>query len=323
MSDFKESVNQFKCDRNLADWQSEKIELWLRQLRVSNVDTRVVSVPKDNLSAAELEQRDHIKAQTIIFIRRYFDDRPEVAHLLDDLFSTFGLVDETKRHAEFFPFDQLYNPEEIMVLLLKRLQNEPGSGRFTREAIAEYFMTSTRTINKYINMMLPADEASSARVLGRIVQMEPAYGTNIPASSTHPVFLPLTMVELYTLVDLLSEHTGNDVEGRIASSILNDIYSQTTDYAKTRLTRLEGLKKALALTPDSSNQPRISGEAIMFREKEAMVSTVRYEEHGVEKACTGVITRNRKDRAVINITDDDNVWSIPFRNIIAFDNPKK
>jgi len=323
MSDFEESVNRFKRDRNLADQQSEKIELWLRQTRVNNVDTRVVSEPKDNLSTAELEQRSHIKAQTIIFIRRYFDDRPKVVRLLDDLFSTFGLVDETKRHAEFFPFDQLYNPEEIMVLLLKRLQNEPGSGRFTREAIAEYFMTSTRTINKYINMMLPADEASSARVLGRIVQIEPAYGTNIPASSTHPVFLPLTMVELYTLVDILSEHTSNDVVGRTAGLILSDIYSQTTDYAKTRLSRLDGLEKALAVTPNSSNRQRILGEAIMFREKEAMVSTVHYEEHGVEKTCTGVITRNGKDKTVINVTDNDNVWSIPFRNIINFDNSEK
>jgi len=54
-----------------------------------------------------------------------------------------------------------------------------------------------------------------------------------------------------------------------------------------------------------------------------MVSTVHYEEHGVEKTCTGVITRNGKDKTVINVTDNDNVWSIPFRNIINFDNSEK
>ena len=316
MAAIKDSVARFVTNQCYTEWDHAIAMKWLDATRCSEIDARLLADNRSNLSKEEAKLRTQIKSQTIAFAKRYFDDRPNVVRSLDFLFAEFGLSNEHDRREEFFPFDKVYRHDEVSVLLLKHLQPVPGRERYTREHIAEYFLTTDRTIGEYIRALQPMVDAElSARIFGQIVRLDPIRRTNVPESTTHPLFLPLNMVELYTLVDMLVQHSEDEVEGRIVQSILKRTLDQTTGYAKERLARIYGFSEALTAVSHLDEQQG-PGEAVVFSEKEGIRAVVHYMESGKEKACKGRISRNYRDRAVIDVIDNDSVWHIPYRDII-------
>ena len=322
MTSIADFVAEFAQNDNYNSWEHAKAQAWVDATRCGAYDVRLLSEAKDSLSRSELKVRESIKARTLEFIRLHFDDRPDVVRLIDNLLAELGVADDTARRDEFLPFEEIYSAEEIKVLLLKRLHRSQSDGGYTRGDIAEYFSTSTKTVDKYIHMMLPAaNPGADARILGQAVQLDPSWGSNIPESTTHPLFLPLNMVELYTLVDMLVEHSQNDVEGRLALSILDRISVQTTDYAQERLARIEGFEEALHAA--QAGEERGPDEAIMFHEKEGYRATVRYAKNGEEESHTGLISRSRKNKSMIILVEGDQVFHIPYRDIIELKSPAK
>lgn len=316
MATIKELVDRFADNANYTNWDHAVAREWMRVTRSGEVDVRVMTEPKENLAAAKQRQRERIREETLSFVRRYFDDRPDVVRTLDGLFAELGMEDERERRREFLRFESLYDRDEVAVLLLKHLQPTPGRKHYTREDIAEHFLASDRTISEHIRALgSVADDELAARVLGQAVKMDTARGTNVPESTTHPLFLPLNMVELYTLVDLLARHVDDPIEGRVVRSLLLRVMEQTTGYADERLSRIEGLVDALSpMGPwDEGQGP---GEAVMFSEKEGIEATVRYVQDGAEKACSGRISRDHRDRAVINVEEQGRISRIPYRDII-------
>ena len=323
MTTIGELVSRFAANPNYTDEDHAIAQEWARATRCSKIDVRVMAEPKESLTEGDKTRREEIREGTRAFARGFFDDRPDVVRSLDSLIAELGVKDEAERRKEFLPFKRLYTRDETMVLLLKHLQPASGRERYTRERIAEYFLTSERTINDYIGELLPAmDSRRSARVFGQIVQMDPARSTNIPESTTHPLFLPLNMVELYTLVDMLVRHVDDQVEGRIVGSVLKRVLDQTTSYAYERLTHIEGLDGALH-SIEHFERKRGNAEAVMFREKEAIQATVRYLDDGAEKRCTGYISRNHADRSVIDISGTEQVFHIPFKDIVELSTPRE
>lgn len=238
-------------------------------------------------------------------------------------FAELVTTDESDRRKEFLPFDKIYDPDEFKVLLLKHLQPTADRERHTRTDIAQYFLTSDKTVNTYISMMAPMrDREAGDKVLGQVVEVSPARGTNVPESTTHPVFLPLNMVELYTLVDALVGHTHDQVEGRIIRSVLNRLYDQTTQYARERLSRIEGLDNALdpVRVPDDKED---FGEDVIFNEKERIQATVRYETGGEERTCSGYISRKRQKKVYITVRNSNEVLHIPYDSIIELKSLRK
>ena len=322
MTTIQELATKYIRNYDIDEWSQEVIHEWMKAARCGEIDARVVVYKKDNLNKVELEQRKTIKEETVAFIRRYFDNRPDVMRILDALFETFGLSNTKLRRMEFFPFSKIYTLDELNVLLLKRLQPAPNKDGQSRETIAKYFVTTEKTINKYLGTLLPAANLEqSAKVLGQAVQANPTWRTNVPESTTHPILLPLSMVELYTLVDMLVEHSDNEVEGRIVQLILGRVLNQTTDYADERLARIAGFNKALSSA--QQNKQHALGEAVLFSEKERIRARVRYEQDGIENTCTGYISRNYEDKTLIDIVENDKLTQIPFKNIIKLESANK
>ena len=316
MATIGEHVAVFIANGNYTDHDHAVAQDWLMATKCGNFDIRLLAAPRESLGKNDSKRRDGIRKETLGFIHRHFDDRPDVVRSLDMLFAEFGLSNEQDRRREFFQFESIYNQDEVSVLLLKHLQPTNGRSRYTQENIAEYFLTSTRTINDHIRVLKPAvDRELRAKVFGQDVQMDTARGTNVPESTTHPLFLPLNMVDLYTLVDTLVQHVDDEVEGRIVQSILERILGQTTDYARERLGRIAGFDEALSDISSQGDQ-RGPGEAVMFSEKERIRATVRYMKNGEEKTCKGFISRNHVNRAIIDVVDDDRVLHIPYRDIV-------
>ena len=316
MTTIKELVGRFADNANYDNWDHAVAREWMRATRSDAVDVRVITEPKESLTTAKQQQRERIREETLSFVRRYFDDRPDVVRALDELFAEFGMVDERERRREFLRFESLYDREEVAVLLLKHLQPIPGRTRYTWEDIAEHFLASDRSINDHIRALRPvADRELAAKIFGQVVQMDTARGTNVPESTTHPLFLALNMVELYTLVDLLARHVGDPVEGRVVRSVLMRVMEQTTDYADKRLSRIEGLVDAMSpMGPWDEGQ--VPGEAVMFSEKEGIEATVRFVKDGAEKVCCGRISRDHRDRAVIDVEEQGRVSRIPYQDIV-------
>lgn len=317
MAAIKDSVADFVANQSYTERDHEIAMKWLEATRCGEIDTRVLVDNEASLDADEKRQRKRIAKRTLDFVRRYFDDRPNVVRSLDSLFAAFGLRDDSSRRREFFPFDKVYRHDEVWVLLLKHLQPVPGRNRYSRADIAEYFLTTERTIGKYTRALYPSGDVElEARIFGQVVQAYPAHGTNVPESTTHPLFLPLNMVELYTLIDVLAQHLGDEVEGRIVQSILRRMLGQTTEYAKERLAHISGLSEALP-TVSHLDEEQDYGEAVMFSEKEQIRAVVRYTKNGEEKTCEGYISRSHKNRAVIKVVDNDRVRHIPYENITS------
>lgn len=321
MATIKEHVDRFILNSRFTEWDHEIAEKWLKSTRCGRYDISVLA--GSNRSENEKRQYKRLVKATISFARQYFDDRPNVVRSLDLLLAELGVDDESERRSSFLPFGKLYRHDEVMVLLLKHLQPTPGRERYSQEDIAEYFLTTDRTIREYMRELRPAvDDELNARVLGQIVRMDTSRGTNVPESTTHPLFLPFNMLELYTLVDMLVEHANDEVEGRIVRSILKNVLDQTTGYAQERLNRIEGLDKALSPS-ELHNEQQSLGEAIMFREKEASCATVIYEEDGVEKSCTGIVSRAQGNKKRIDITDGNRITQIRYRDIIRIEAANK
>jgi len=316
MPAIKNSVARFVANQSYTEWDHAIAIRWMEVTRCGEIDTHLLAANKNSLSKEEAKLRAKIKGDTIAFAKRYFDDRPNVVRSLDSLFAEFGLSNEHDRREEFFSFEKMYRHDEACVLLLKHLQPVPGRNRYTRDDIAEHFLTSNRTIGEYIRALQPmVDEELSAKIFGQVVRLDPARTTNIPESTTHPLFLPLNMVELYTLVDMLVQHSKDEVEGRIVQSVLKRTLDQTTGYARERLARIYGFSEILDAVSYLDEQ-RGPGEAVVFSEKEGIRAAVRYMENGEEKTCEGCISRNHRNRSVIDVVDNDSVWHIPYRDII-------
>ena len=319
MATIKEHVDRFISNNHFNKWDHKIAEKWLKSTRCGSYDIRILVNP--DRSKEEEDQRDRLVKDTIAFAQQYFDDRPSVVRSLDLLLAELGIDNESERRSTFLPFGKLYRHDEVMVLLLKHLQPTPGRERYSQEDIAEYFLTTDRTIREYMRELRPAvDDELNARVLGQIVRMDTSRGTNVPESTTHPLFLPLNMLELYTLIDVLVKHVNDEVEGRIVRSILKNVLDQTTGYAQERLNRIEGLDKALSPS-ELHNEQQSLGEAIMFREKEASCATVIYEEDGVEKSCTGIVSRAQGNTKCIVVDDGHTVTQIRYRDIVRVKTP--
>lgn len=319
----RDAVERFAEDTRYTERDHGTALDWMSYARCGNKKTHVLSDPVGSLSEEDKGCRKKIRDETIRFIRRHFDDRPEVVLSLDRLFAELVTTDESDRRKEFLPFDNIYDPDEFKVLLLKHLQPTADRERHTRTDIAQYFLTSDKTVNTYISMMAPMrDREAGDKVLGQVVEVSPARGTNVPESTTHPVFLPLNMVELYTLVDALVGHTHDQVEGRIIRSVLNRLYDQTTQYARERLSRIEGFDDALApvRVPDDKED---LGEDVIFNEKERIQATVRYEAGGEERTCSGYISRKRQKKAYVTVRSGNGVLRIPYDSIIELKSLRK
>lgn len=316
MATIKELVDEFIANDNYSDWDHSVAQRWLKTTKCGRHEVILLSDPIEALSKPDSRVRKRIEETTLDFIRLHFDERPEVVLSLDLLFAEFGLDEDSYMRHELLSFNKLYRHDEMMVLLLRHLQPVPGRGRYSQEDIAEHFLTSDRTIREYIGELRPAaDDELCARVLGQVVRMDPARGTNVPESTTHPLFLPLSMLELYTLVDVLTKHVGDEVEGRIVGSILKSVLDQATPYAKERLERIDGYDEAMrsvALLKDRDGL----GEAVMFHEKENIRAKVWYEEDGEEKTCSGIISRSHGSKKRIDITNKDGVRQIRYRDVI-------
>ena len=316
MTAIKELVTKFIANDNYSKWDHEIAQNWMEATRCGETDSHVMTCHEENLSISEQKRLKQIKEDTLSFTSRYFDDRPDVVRSLDVLFAELGMNDETKRRRDYLSFERIYRRDEVIVLLLKHLQSATDGNRYTRAEIADFFLTSEKTINTYIALLRPSkDPERRARVFGQAVQLNPDRGTNKPDSTTHPLFLPLNMVELYTLVDVLVQHMDDLVEGRIIESILGRVLDQTTGYAEERLGHIEGFAEAQASITHLDNR-RGNNEAVMFHEKEGIRATVRHVENEEEKSCTGYISRNHKDKTIVDVIGRDEVFHIPFKDII-------
>ena len=316
MTAIKELVTKFIANDNYSKWDHEIAQNWMEATRCGETDSHVMTCHEENLSISEQKRLKQIKEDTLSFTNRHFDDRPDVIRSLDALFAEFGMDDEAERRKKYFQFERIYRRDEVMVLLLKHLQSATDGNRYTRADIADYFLTSEKTINTYISLLRPSKVPElRARVFGQAVQLNPDRGTNKPDSTTHPLFLPLNMVELYTLVDMLVKHVNDPIEGRIVESLLGRVLDQTTEYAEERLGHIEGFAEAQASITHLDSR-RGNDEAVMFHEKEGIRATVRYVEDEEEKSCTGYISRNHRDKTIVDVTGRDEVFHIPFKDII-------
>ena len=311
----EELVTRFMSNPHYNDRDHEIASEWMRATRSARYDVRVLIAPKGNLNQSDSNRREQIMKDTVTYIKNHFDDRPDVIRSIDSLFAEFGLDSDSDLRHDIISFNKLYRHDEVMVLLLKHLQPTPNRGRYTQEDIAEYFLTTDRTIRDYLGELRPStDDELCARVLGQIVRMDTKRGTNVPESTTHPLFLPLNMLELYTLVDLLIRHVNNEVEGRIICSILKCVLDQTTEYAKERLARIEGYEEAVSISANLGEGGGL-GEAVMFHEKEAISAEVFYEEGGVEKSYKGIISRSYGSRKHVDITGEEGTLRVRYRDI--------
>lgn len=316
MTAIKELVAEFITNTNYTDWDHKIASEWMTATRCGETDSRVMTCHEQDLRVSEQEILKQIKESTLSFTSRYFDDRPNAVRSLDALFAEFGMDDEAERRKKYFQFERIYHRDEVIVLLLKHLQSATDGNRYTRAEIADFFLTSEKTINTYIALLRPSiDPGLRARVFGQAVQLNPDRGTNKPDSTTHPLFLPLNMVELYTLVDMLVKHVNDPIEGRIVESLLGRVLDQTTGYAEERLGHIDGFDDAQASIAHLDNR-RSNNEAVMFHEKEGIRATVRYINGEEEKTCTGYISRNHKDKTVVDVTGRGEVFHIPFKDII-------
>lgn len=176
MATIGELVAAFTGSNVYAD-AAKVASAWMDATRCENVDARILTAPKESLSPREESKRKTIRRETHQFIRSHFDDRPDVVRALDQLFAEFGMNDDAERRKEYFPIDELYSREEIAVLLLKHLQPVPGRKRYTQEDIADYFLTSARTMGEHIrDLYSTAKPGPDAMILGQVVQMDPARG---------------------------------------------------------------------------------------------------------------------------------------------------
>lgn len=320
MTKLKDYVQTLEKGSIFSEKQISVFRKWMNatQSHEDNISLFAASEVSDPRERARL---DEIRKKTHLFVRQYFDERPEVVRTLIELFASF-CPNETPEG--FFAFEKIYDPDEIEVLLLKHLQPKIGRRRNTYPQIAEYFSTSDTTIKKYLNKMrTPTNEETQAKILGQPVLMERARSTNIPESTTHPIFLPLNMVELYTLIDTLLKHSNDPIEHYIINGITKRILNQTTEYAKERLRRIGNIECLLNFPTNRRSDSEQDIDAIML-EKEHIRAIVHYEEDGTEKKCEGYINRDGKKIDSINIKDEDGalVESVSYNRINYFEYPK-
>jgi len=157
---------------------------WLESSRLGSIKVPALSKP-----ATMKKFRDNTRTYT----RKYFDERPAVVSTLKDYFLYCAIPPETI--ASVLAFDKIYHPDEVYILLLKYLQGNPENGqRRTRSDIADYFSTSINTIDTYVNEL-----QDGISLFGNDISVEVMRGTNECESSVHPIFLPLNLVNVYTL----------------------------------------------------------------------------------------------------------------------------
>ena len=110
MTTIKELVGRFADNANYDNWDHAVAREWMRATRSDEVDVRVITEPKESLTTAKQQQRERIREETLSFVRRYFDDRPDVVRALDELFAEFGMV---LRESEYRGTSSLESAESI------------------------------------------------------------------------------------------------------------------------------------------------------------------------------------------------------------------
>lgn len=320
MTKLKDYVQTLEKGSKFSEKQISVFHKWMNATQSHEDDISLFAAGKVS-DSKEGDRLDEIREKTHLFVRQYFDERPKVVRTLIELFTSFC---PSGAPRGFFAFENIYDPDEIEVLLLKHLQPKLGRRSNTYPQIAEYFSTSDTTIKKYLNKLrTPTNKETQEKILGQPVLMERARSTNIPESTTHPIFLPLNMVELYTLIDALLKHSNDPIERHIINDITKRILNQTTEYAKERLRRIENIGWLLDFPTNRRSDSEQDIDTIML-EKEHIRAIVHYEEDGTEKKCEGYINRDGKKIDSINIKDEDGalVESVSYNRINYFEYPK-
>ena len=310
MASIREQAEEFKDYYNLSQSERGIVDRWISLLGESGI-------PDAKYSDMSDEERGDFKDFNRLFVRSYFDERPDVVKLLTWLLSELGIDTE-----DWFKFENTFSGDEICVMLLRYLQGEPDRGSLTQEDIGKHFGTTDRTIGEYLRKMRPnAMDLNRCRILGQAVEMNTSRGSNVPESTTHPIFLALDLVELHTLVSILQDHMEGGVESIVVLSILDKIRGQVTDYASKRLP--EPPERHWMERQRIYEKDRVPGRALIFNEKEHLRARVTYEEPDVEGAQTfeGFIFRDHKNRYMVNVQDDSGeTRTIDNRRIIKLEN---
>lgn len=194
-----------------------------------------------------------------------------------------------ERLKQIFTLRYIYTPDEVYVLMLKYLQGVPGKeeGR-TQEDIAEYFSTTDTTTQRYSKIL-----QDGVDILGEHVEVEFMRRTNESKSSVHPIFLPLNLVEVVTMLSALMAYDEDDVRARVLNRIADDVYAQLSPYAKEKLEKLHLDEKRFNSTKrsyrfvDRENQD----ERVLFAAKEQVPCKVKYYDDQDElRECVGLVS---------------------------------
>lgn len=299
---FEQAIEQYLSEVIVSHQEEEYLRSWQESVHPSNGDID------------ELFSSNKFIADTKLYISRCFEERPKVVMLIKDF--VLKMDEHNRRLLAVTDFNNVYRREEILVLLLKYLQGRPENGTRTREAIADYFSTSTNTINNYIN-----DLHNGTSIFGEPVITNFARQTNEPESSVHPVFLPLNLVEIYSMLSLLKEQGDKDIRARIVHVLADKIFEQLTPYAKEKLAPMweEGVEFNGASRGYQRVDRELVDEGIIFAKKEPRDYQIKYiDEEGNNAMLQGSVSWPKdKIGEEIIVYGNNAQTEIPWKNVVA------
>ena len=206
---------------NRVDQRTETALQDLMLCRTSAVEGRSTT-PIGSIRINEAEKWQ-LKQALSSFAKSRWEDREEAIMVAHDFFGSIGI------DAKINLNDSYESRVEPFVRIMKHIQE----GGHTQEEIAEYFSTSTTTIEKYM-----APLQTGVDLLGKHIQVkELERGSNKYNPSIHPVFLTLNLTEVNALTVVLKQLFG--ANGPMADhpcrqqflDIANDVHSQLSNYA--------------------------------------------------------------------------------------------
>lgn len=250
---------------------------------------------------------------TRAYVRGFFDERPAVIYALRGFLERYGTPEGIVGRT--LSFDSIYDRDEIYVLLLKYLQGTPEEGtRRTRQDIAEYFSTSVNTIDKYVNEL-----QDGVTLFGNRLDVTVMRGTNECESSIHPLFLPLNLVDIYTLLSTLRESNEDDVRHRLLGRIADDVYSQLSPYAKK-------IMDDCLREPPTPAAPKGYSKVDLSRYDEALIFDIKAHERcsvtcqvdGRKKTYSGLVSLSFDDPKTIVIQQHDGTaHKVAWKDVIS------